>query len=171
MSTSPAGTVVHARNEQLDETVDVERWAELARAVLEAEGVPPGAEMALLFVDEREIAVLNERFLGGSGATDVLSFPIDGRAEDAGEDPAGEPAGGAPTLVGDVVICPLVARRNAPDHAGSPEDEIALLVVHGVLHLLGHDHSDPEEEARMQAAERRHLAESHGPLAADPWQR
>lgn len=170
MSTTAAGAVVHARNEQLDEDVDVARWAELARAVLDAEGVAPGAEMALLFVGEREIAVLNERFLGGNGPTDVLSFPIDGRSgNDEGQ--VGAPSPEAPTLVGDVVICPGVARRNAPDHAGRPEDEMALLVVHGVLHLLGHDHADPNEEARMHAAERRHLTESYGPLAGDPWSR
>jgi probable rRNA maturation factor len=78
----------------------------------------------------------------------VLSFPIDG----PGTDPD--------ALVGDVVVCPAVARRNAPTHAGTYEAELDLLVVHGVLHVLGHDHADPEEEAAMRARERFHLAKS-----------
>ena len=66
-------------------------------------------------------------------------------------------------LLGDVVICPTVARRNAPEHAGTYEDELALLVVHGVLHVLGMDHAEPDETAAMQARERELLATLHRP--------
>ena len=69
----------------------------------------------------------------------------------------------APTLLGDVVICPAVANRNAPDHAGSYEDELALLVVHGLLHLLGMDHDDPDEAEAMEAREQELLARYHRP--------
>ena len=72
-------------------------------------------------------------------------------------------------LLGDVVVCPAVAVANAPAHAGSYDDEVALLVVHGVLHLLGMDHATDDERDAMQARERELLAAHHGPLAADPW--
>jgi probable rRNA maturation factor len=135
--------VVVARDEQADEPVDVDRWAGLATAVLTDEGV--AGELNLLFVDETAMAVLNQDHLGHEGPTDVLSFPIDG--PDAGPD----------GLLGDVVVCPAVARRNAPDHAGTYDDELALLVVHGVLHVLGHDHAEDDEAEVMRAAEVAHL--------------
>jgi probable rRNA maturation factor len=138
---------VSVRDEQDDEPVDVDRLARLAERVLTDEGTTAG-ELTLLFVDEAAMAELNEAHLGHEGPTDVLSFPIDG----PGTDPA--------ALVGDVVVCPAVARRNAPTHAGTYEAELDLLVVHGVLHVLGHDHADPEEEAAMRARERFHLARS-----------
>jgi probable rRNA maturation factor len=72
-------------------------------------------------------------------------------------------------LLGDVVVCPAVARRNAPSHAGTYEDELALLVVHGVLHLLGLDHAADDERVAMQAKERAALDRHWGALAADPW--
>jgi probable rRNA maturation factor len=74
-----------------------------------------------------------------------------------------------PLLLGDVVICPSVAAGNAPSHAGRYEDELALLVVHGVLHVLGHDHATPDDLASMQALERRHLERFHGQLPAGTW--
>src|SRR4030095_14524777 len=128
-------------------------------------------ELSLLFVDEPTIAELNARFMDADGPTDVLAFPIDdpvvaGRWPDAGtagpdrDDP--EP-GDLPLLLGEVVVCPKVARRQAPEHAGSYDDEMALLVVHGVLHVLGHDHAEPDETAVMQARERALLDEFHHP--------
>jgi len=66
-----------------------------------------------------------------------------------------------PLLLGDVVVCPAVAERQAPEHAGSYDDELALLVVHGVLHVLGHDHAEPDETAAMQARERDLLDRFH----------
>jgi len=68
-----------------------------------------------------------------------------------------------------VVVCPAVAARNAPDHAGTYADELALLVVHGILHLLGMDHAEEAGRAVMQERERTLLAAHHGPLAGDPW--
>jgi len=158
--------------------VDVQRWSTLAEAVLVAEGIRGDAELSILFVDEDEIAVLNKRFMDVDGPTDVLSFPIDtdmaepGRWPDGGtEGPDRVPADNddLPLLLGDVVIAPEVALRNAPAHAGTLDDELALLVVHGTLHILGMDHAEPAERDAMQARERELLAEHHGPLAADPW--
>ena len=105
--------------------------------------------MSLLFVDEAAMAALNQQFLGKSGPTDVLSFPIEdepapsGRSPDfGGSGPGVTPEPGALMLLGDVVVCPSVAARNAAEHEVTFEDEMALLVVHGVLHLLGMDHED-----------------------------
>ncbi|HLM64647.1 MAG TPA: rRNA maturation RNase YbeY [Acidimicrobiales bacterium] len=161
--------VVFGADEQAAGTVDVERWVELARQVLVAEGVRGEAELSLLFVDEEAIADLNTRFMDAEGPTDVLAFPIDdpvtgGRWPDAGTTgPDREEAedGDMPLLLGDVVVCPAVADRQAPDHAGTYDDEMALLVVHGVLHVLGHDHAEPDETAVMQARERALLDRFH----------
>ena len=159
----PEGEIqVFGADEQAAAPVDVDRWVALAREVLVAEGVSGEAELSLLFVDEATIAELNARFMDANGPTDVLAFPIDdpvvaGRWPDAGtagpdrDDP--EP-GDLPLLLGDVVVCPAVAERQAPEHAGSYDDELALLVVHGVLHVLGHDHAEPDETAVMQERER-----------------
>jgi probable rRNA maturation factor len=143
--------------------VDVARWERLATDVLCAEGVGPDAEVSVLYVDEPAMADLNGRFMGGDGPTDVLAFPIDDEA-DAGTGPEG-----SPLLIGDVVICPVVAERNAAGHAGSYDDELALLLVHGLLHLLGHDHALDDDRHRMRSRERDLLARFHGPLSADPW--
>lgn len=166
----PEGEVeVFGSDEQDAEPVDVSRWAELARYVLAAEGVRGEAELSLLFVDEPTIAGLNQRFMDAEGPTDVLAFPIDdpgtpGRWPDAGTtgpDREDVDPGDLPLLLGDVVVCPAVAARQAPEHAGSYDDELALLVVHGVLHVLGHDHADPEEAAHMQERERELLDRFH----------
>lgn len=160
---------VFVADEQDAHPVDVARWEALARNVLQAEGVAGDAELALLFVDEATIAELNQRFLGHEGPTDVLAFPIDddddvlvGRSPDGSTSgPERSPADDVPLLLGDVVICPTVAARNAPTHAGTYDDELALLVVHGILHVLGMDHADPEETEQMQARERELLAQFH----------
>jgi probable rRNA maturation factor len=160
---------VYGADEQNAAPVDVDRWVALAHDVLVAEGVRGEVELSLLFVDEETIAELNARFMDAEGPTDVLAFPIDdpvvaGRWPDAstsGPDREDPEPGDLPLLLGDVVVCPAVAERQAPEHAGSYDDEIALLVVHGVLHVLGHDHAEPEETAVMQARERALLDEFH----------
>jgi probable rRNA maturation factor len=158
------GIEVFAADEQQAEPVDLERWVSLARAVLGAQRVKEPSEVSLLFVDEASIASLNEQFLGHAGPTDVLSFPIEdepvpgGRFPDVGGNGPGTEAGTEPlTLLGDVVICPAVAARNAPGHQGTYDDEMALLVVHGLLHLLGMDHEDEKEAERMEALEQQLL--------------
>ncbi|MGH9103647.1 MAG: rRNA maturation RNase YbeY [Acidimicrobiales bacterium] len=169
---------VFAADEQSDKPVDTERWVCLARSVLSEEGVRGDAELSLLFVDAAAISELNLRFLGREGPTDVLAFPIDeeppagGRFPDSGgPGPGWSPAEetDAPLLLGDVVICPEVAAANAPEHAGSYEDEMALLVVHGILHLRGHDHEGDEEAEAMEGRERELLDRFHrhpGPASA-----
>jgi len=166
----PEGEVqVFGADEQHAAPVDVDRWVALVQDVLTAEGVEGDVELSLLFVDEATIAELNARFMDAEGPTDVLAFPIDdpvvaGRwpdASTAGPDRDDPEPGDMPLLLGDVVVCPAVAQRQAPDHASSYDDELALLVVHGVLHVLGHDHAEPDETAVMQARERALLDQFH----------
>jgi probable rRNA maturation factor len=161
---------VFAADEQADHPIAVARWADLSQKVLTARGVKGETEVSLLFVDEDAIAALNEQFLGKSGPTDVLSFPIEdepgpsGRSPDlGGSGPGTSPEEGALTLLGDVVICPAVAARNADEHGVSLDDEVALLVVHGLLHLLGMDHEEDAEAERMEALEQELLARYYRP--------
>ena len=168
---------VFAADEQSDHPVDALRWARLAEAVLGEEELGGDAELSVLFVDEPSIAELNSRFLGKDGPTDVLAFPIDeepiesGRSPDSGGTGPGMPSGpeDMPVLLGDIVICPAVAFRNAPEHAGTYEDELALLVVHGLLHLMGMDHEEDDEAEEMEARERELLARHYSPLRPEAW--
>lgn len=152
VGTEQTVTVVGA-DEQAAVDVDVDRWSRLAQRVLEAEG--RRGELTLTFVERDEIAALNAEHMGVTGPTDVLSFPLDA-------DPATDtPSADVPVLLGDVVVCPAVAAEQAPAHAGTLDDELALLVVHGVLHVLGHDHAEPAETATMRARELAHLERFH----------
>jgi probable rRNA maturation factor len=161
---------VFAADEQNDRPVDLARWVALAEHVLGDRGISDGAELSVMFVDEAAIAGLNERFLGRKGSTDVLSFPIEDELIGPGHVPDQEASGpgrgpleleDVPLLVGDVVICPEIAWRQAPEHAGTYEDELALLLVHGILHLLGMDHADESEAAAMEALEQQLLDAHH----------
>jgi probable rRNA maturation factor len=168
---------VFAADEQDAVPVDLDRWARLAEQVLEAEGVRGNTELSLLFIDRDDMAELNEEYLGKAEATDVLAFPIDAHEIDVDSGPGPEKRGPdrpdpdpaeQPLLLGDVVVCPEVAAEQATDHTGTLDDELALLVVHGVLHVLGHDHAEPEETARMRSRERELLEALHwhGPAPA-----
>lgn len=161
---------VFAADEQSAHPVDTLRWVRLARSVLEAEGVKGEAELSVLFVDEQAMSDLNKRFAGKDGPTDVLAFPIDeepaegGRSPDSGgSGPGWVPveASELPTLLGDVVICPSVALRHATESQSSYEDELALLTVHGILHLMGMDHVDDEEAQVMEKREQELLDRFH----------
>jgi probable rRNA maturation factor len=129
--------------------------------VLDAQGVKDDIEVSLLFVDEPTIAELRQRFLGQEGPTDVLAFPIDEEPEPAaarptraGPDPAPAPPTRTPCPSCSVTwwCVPAVAARNAGEHGVTIDDEMALLVVHGLLHLLGMDHEIDEEAERMERA-------------------
>jgi probable rRNA maturation factor len=155
--------------------VDAAHLGALARAVLVDHGLRRG-ELSLSFVDEDTMADLNGRYLDGDGPTDVLAFPLDAPSAEATGTGTGEAfpakaarpapatgsaAGEMPVLLGDVAVCPAVADRNAAARSLSPDDELALLVVHGVLHVLGMDHAEPDEAAAMQVCERRLLERWH----------
>jgi probable rRNA maturation factor len=149
---------VFVADEQSDHPVDTLRWARLAEAVLLDEGVRGDVELSVLFVDETAMAELNQRFRGRRGPTDVLAFPIDDEPTEGGRSPDSGGTGPGwvppepedlPAMLGDVVICPAVAYRNA------------LLLVHGILHLRGMDHEDDEDASEMERREQELLARHH----------
>lgn len=160
---------VFVADEQNDVAVDSQRWQSLALDVLRAEGVRGLAELSIMYVSEREMSELNEGYMGKTGPTDVLAFPLDGQdvtqfvvggGATRGPDRAPIDPGDLPLLLGDVVICPSVAAAQASSHAGTLDDELALLLVHGILHVLGHDHAETDEAEAMRARERA-LLEAH----------
>jgi probable rRNA maturation factor len=125
--------------------VDEAALASVARHTLERLGVNPLAELSVIVVDQGTMAALHERWMGEPGATDVLAFPMDELDTARGPD---EPEPG-PALLGDVVLCPEYARAGARAAGQSLAAELELLTTHGVLHLLGYDHAEPEEEREM----------------------
>jgi len=134
--------------------VDERALVDLARFVLDSQGVHPLAELSVLLVDLAAMEALHVRWMGEPGPTDVLAFPMDELAiPGRGDDDEPEP-----TLLGDVVLCPTVAERQAAEAKTAPEDELHLLCTHGILHLLGYDHGEPEEEQEMFATQARLLA-------------
>ena len=127
-------------NRQDDVPLDIAGLSALAEETLVGEDAA-NAELSVSFVTEREIADLNSRYAGEDGPTDVLSFPMGDLDEDGVR------------ILGDVVVAPAVgARNNADDPAG----ELRLLIVHGILHLLGHDHTDAADRAEMWARQERY---------------
>jgi probable rRNA maturation factor len=137
---------VFVANEQSDVDLDEHRLINLARVAASEEGIDARAELSVLLVDRPTMAGLKERYLGEPGATDVLAFPLDDQVI---EDES--------VLLGDVVICPDVAREQARRSKTAVADEIDLLVVHGFLHLLGYDHAKPQDAKSMRHRERKIL--------------
>lgn len=127
----------------------------LAAATLAAEGLGDDVEVAITLIDEAAMARLNETHLGKSGPTDVLSFPLEELTPGAIR---ATPPGGPPRNLGDIFICPVVVADNAKAAAVSSQDEMALMVVHGLLHLLGYDHIVDSEAEQMEQRERDLLA-------------
>ncbi|MDO4899828.1 rRNA maturation RNase YbeY [Actinomyces sp.] len=128
--------------------IDAAEFAALADYVLAAMHVSPLAELNILFIDPEPMAELHMRWLDLEGPTDVMSFPMDelrpGTAEN--ETPPG--------TLGDVVLCPQVAAKQALEAGHSAVEEMLLLTVHGILHLLGYDHAEPEEKQEMFGLQR-----------------
>ena len=147
--------------------VDVRRLARLSRFVMDRMRVHPQAELCIKLVDEGTIAELNERWMEKEGATDVLAFPMDElRPGLADQDPE-------EGVLGDLVLCPQVAEKQAAEArekgqtAYSTTDEVDLLTVHGILHLLGYDHAEPEEHRAMFGLQARLLAEWQAVLSGE----
>jgi probable rRNA maturation factor len=161
---------VFCADEQSDHTLDLGRWQRLALNVLLDERVTGAAELTVIFADKATMENLNRQYMGKAGPTDVLAFPLDAveasrtpgpGAQSKSPDKSPPHLGDLPLLLGDVVICPAVAFDQASVHAGTFDDEIALLLVHGTLHVLGEDHDTAESERRMHERERAHLEKHH----------
>ena len=138
-------------NNESDAQIDEVEFAELGAFVLREMSIADGAELAILFVGTRAMEDLHVRWMNEPGPTDVLSFPMDELRPGTEEEPT--PAG----LLGDVVICPAVAEEQARAAGHSAEEEMLLLATHGILHLLGYDHAEPDEEREMFELQRRLL--------------
>ncbi|MGD0553461.1 MAG: rRNA maturation RNase YbeY [Streptosporangiaceae bacterium] len=133
-------------------SVDEVAIASVARYVLDELRIHPLAELSVLIVDEPAMAELHERWMGEPGPTDVLSFPMDELRPPSpvgGQAGPGDEPGPDPGLLGDVVLCPEVAAAQARKAGHTSQEELELLTVHGILHLLGYDHAEPEEHAEM----------------------
>ena len=138
-------------NNESGHEVDEAEFAALARFVLDQMHVHPQTDLSILFVDTEVMTDLHIKWMDEPGPTDVLSFPMD-------ELRPGRPGEVTPAgLLGDVVLCPEVAARQARDAGHSTTEELLLLTTHGILHLLGYDHAEPEEEKEMFALQRRLL--------------
>ena len=130
-------------NNESGEAVDTQRLSQLAAFALDALRIHPEAELSIVLVDEDTMSAYHERFMGEPGPTDVLSFPMDElRAPEPDEEP---PLG----LLGDIVLCPTVTAAQAASMGRTPEEEADYLLIHGLLHLLGHDHAEPNEKKVM----------------------
>jgi probable rRNA maturation factor len=142
--------------EVLDESghdLDIRHLASLSRFVLDRMRVHPLAELCIKAVDEETIAGLNAQWMDKEGATDVLAFPMDELRPGLVNEELEE------GVLGDLVLCPAVAERQGKAAGHGTLAEMELLTVHGILHLLGYDHAEPEEKAEMFGLQDRLLAE------------
>ena len=135
--------------------VSEEELISVARFVIRKMNVNPAAELSMVLLDLAAMADLHMRWMDLPGPTDVMSFPMD-ELEPGGRPDAPEPG---PSMLGDIVLCPQFAAEQATAAGHSLGQELALLTVHGVLHLLGYDHAEPDEEKEMFALQRRLLEE------------
>ena len=123
--------------------VDSQGLVRLAGFALSELRIHPQAELSILLVDEQTMSAYHLKYMGEDGPTDVLSFPMD---ELRPPDPEEEPTLG---LLGDIVLCPAVTARQAAEHGRTEDAEAEYLLVHGLLHLLGFDHAEPDEKTEM----------------------
>ncbi len=131
--------------------VDEPEIVALARHVLAAMRVHPQAELSVVLVDETAMEQLHVQWMDEPGPTDVLSFPMDELR------PGSDAEDSPPGLLGDVVLCPQVAVKQARQAGHSTAEELLLLTTHGILHLLGYDHAEPDEEKEMFGLQRKLL--------------
>lgn len=138
-------------NNESEIDADLTRISELGRTILAELHVHPETEVSIILMDEEPMSALHVEWMDIEGPTDVMSFPMD-------ELRPGRP--GSPTeagMLGDIVICPQVATKQAAEGGHSVEDEILLLTTHGMLHLLGFDHAEPDEKEIMFTLQRQLL--------------
>ena len=125
--------------------VSEEELVSVARFVIKKMKVHPAAELSMVLLDSAAMADLHMRWMDLPGPTDVMSFPMD-ELEPGGRPDAPEPG---PSMLGDIVLCPQVAETQAVTAKHSTMDELVMLTTHGLLHLLGFDHAEPEDEREM----------------------
>ncbi|WP_130865180.1 rRNA maturation RNase YbeY [Acidipropionibacterium timonense] len=131
--------IINESGQQADE----EGLVALATFALDRLRIQPSAELSILLVDEPTMEAYHVKFMDLPGPTDVLSFPMDELRAPADDE---EPPTG---LLGDIVLCPTVTAAQAAENGRTPDGEAEYLLIHGLLHLLGHDHAEPEEKRIM----------------------
>ena len=146
---------VHFADEQ-DDPLEPGLIRNVAMAAMQSERLPHNTEVAITLIAEHAMAGLNDEHMGATGPTDVLSFPLEQLEPGTTPDVVAE---GPPLFLGDIFICPTVVASNAKRDAVSFEDELSLMVVHGLLHLLGYDHKIDAEAEHMEERERNLLAD------------
>lgn len=147
-------------NNESGVAVDERAISSVARHALDALGINPLAELSILVVDVQAMSTLHKQWMDLDGPTDVMSFPMDTL-----DDKPGIEVDPGPALLGDVILCPEVAAQQAEAAGHSTDAELFLLTTHGVLHLLGYDHGDPDEEREMFELQSRLVtewADQHG---------
>jgi len=130
-------------NNESEIEVDLKSTRELASYVIEQLKLHPMVDLGIIFVNEKPMTDLHIQWMDEPGPTDVLSFPMDELRPGADDGPLVE------GVLGDVVICPQVARLQAEAAGHSMMEEVHLLLTHGILHLVGFDHAEPDEEREM----------------------
>lgn len=136
--------------DEQEEPLPAAELRSLARIILESEGLSDGTEVTILAVADGQMAEYNQRFMSRTGPTDVLAFPLE--QLQPGNPPEPKP-NGPPVNLGDVIIAPSYVKRQAASRRVAYEDEMALMVTHGILHLLGYDHKDESEAEAMELRE------------------
>jgi probable rRNA maturation factor len=142
-------------NNESGAEVDEHALTRLGRFVLDSMGINPLAELSIVLLDTEAMAALHVQWMDLPGPTDVMAFPMDGSEPEQRADrvdPSAPPSTDAPAgeaMLGDVVLCPEVAEKQARDAGHSTQAELHLLTTHGILHLLGYDHGEPQEEREM----------------------
>lgn len=136
---------------ETDHEVDELELHACAKYVMEQMRVHPRADLCITLVDEAAMEVLHVRWMDLPGPTDVMSFPMDELRPGTDDE---EPEEGT---LGDIVLCPSVAAAQAAEAGHAPMEEMLLLVTHGILHLLGYDHAEPDEEREMFELQRQLL--------------
>lgn len=143
-------------NNESDYEVNELEISSHATFLLRSLHINPASELSVMLVDEASMAALHEKFMDEPGSTDVLSFPMDELRAGTSDKPSEE------GILGDVVLCPAVAARQGEQAGHSMEVELRLLLTHGVLHLLGHDHEEPDEHKVMFGLQAELLAQWEG---------
>lgn len=138
-------------NNETTYQADEKEYVELARYVFEAMHLHPATELGITLIDESAMADLHLQWMDLEGPTDVMSFPMDEIRQGSADKIANQ------GLLGDIFLCPEVAHKQALKAGHSTDEELLLLTTHGILHLLGYDHQDPESEAVMFSLQRKLL--------------
>ncbi|AWB84466.1 rRNA maturation RNase YbeY [Corynebacterium liangguodongii] len=154
---------IEVLNESGEGEINEEMLVDVCSFALAAMDVHPETEATITLVDEPTMADLHVRWMDLEGPTDVMSFPMDELTPGGGRPDAAEPG---PAMLGDIILCPAFDRRQAAVAGHDLGHELALLTVHGVLHLLGYDHVAPEDEREMFSLQNEILADWYDSLAA-----